>query len=59
MGEKKVKEYIVKTSATLIEEFVVEAKSKDEAWKKWCNSDYLDVKQTEINDPQIEEVREK
>ena len=52
-------EYIVKTSATLIEEFVVEAKSKDEAKDKWCKSDYLDVQQTEINDPQIEEVREK
>tara|TARA_B100000900_G_scaffold291858_1_gene250743 strand:+ start:1362 stop:1526 length:165 start_codon:yes stop_codon:yes gene_type:complete len=52
-------EYIVKTSSILVEEFTVEAKSQDEARDKWCEGDYLDVKQTDQMSTQIEEVKEK
>ena len=51
--------YIVVASSTLIEEFTVEANSEDEAIKKWCERDYTNVEQTEINDPQVENVKEK
>ena len=51
--------YILVASSTLIEEFTIEANSKDEAIKKWYEHDYTNVEQTEINDPQVEEVREK
>jgi len=54
-----MKEYIVKTSSILVEEFTVEAKSEDEARDKWCESDYKDVKQTDQMSTQIEEVKEK
>lgn len=49
-------EYIVKTSSILFEEFKVKAKSRDEALDKWCEGDYLDVKQTDQISTQIEEV---
>tara|TARA_R100000541_G_scaffold20448_1_gene30260 strand:- start:526 stop:693 length:168 start_codon:yes stop_codon:yes gene_type:complete len=53
-----MKTFIVKTSATIIEEFTVIAETKDVAREKWFNSGFINVKQTEINDVQIEDIRE-
>ena len=54
-----MREYIVKTSSILVEEFTVEAKSADDARDEWCAGNYTDVKQTDQMSTQIEEVKEK
>ena len=54
-----MKEYIIRTSSILVEDFTIEAKSEEEAKDKWCEGEYLDVEQTDQINTQIENVWEK
>ena len=53
-----MKEYIVSSSAIVLNEYTVQAKSKEEAKDKWEQGDYIGFERKEEVSEQFEGVKE-
>ena len=56
--ENEMKEYIVTSSAIVLNEYTIKAKSEEQAKDKWEQSDYIGFERKEEVSEQFEGVKE-